>query len=234
MNGASFRHQKVIPIITTTTTEADVAKGETQIITLTRATTLQPLRTGTIYFNPTSGNLMIGRTDKTRASIAGTCDVTIEGLCNLYEIAANSGDGETEVIKGEKGDPFTYDDFTEDQLLALKGEPGEQGIQGEKGDKGDPGAANLSAQAPLALDDHGLLTIDLGGYATKEYVEAMQPDLASYALLSDVQKLRQDVASSYVLEEDLPDFSTYAKKADLASAIDDALSGLSNLEELSY
>ena len=44
--------------------------------------------------------------------------------------------------KGEKGDPFTYDDFTPEQLLSLKGEKGdrgEQGIQGEKGVKGDKG-----------------------------------------------------------------------------------------------
>ena len=32
--------------------------------------------------------------------------------------------------KGEKGDPFTYEDFTPEQLQALKG---------EKGDKGDTG-----------------------------------------------------------------------------------------------
>lgn len=36
---------------------------------------------------------------------------------------------------GEKGDPFTYEDFTEEQLLALTGP---QGIQGEQGEKGDP------------------------------------------------------------------------------------------------
>lgn len=33
----------------------------------------------------------------------------------------------TEGIKGEKGDPFTYEDFTEDQLNALKGEKGDNG-----------------------------------------------------------------------------------------------------------
>lgn len=47
--------------------------------------------------------------------------------------------------KGDKGDPFTYDDFTPEQLAGLKGEKGEkgdqgvQGIQGEKGEKGDTG-----------------------------------------------------------------------------------------------
>lgn len=32
--------------------------------------------------------------------------------------------------KGEKGDPFTYDDFTAEQLAALKGEPGTPGKDG--------------------------------------------------------------------------------------------------------
>ena len=37
-----------------------------------------------------------------------------------------------------KGDPFTYADFTAEQLADLKGEQGIQGIQGIQGDKGDP------------------------------------------------------------------------------------------------
>ncbi len=45
--------------------------------------------------------------------------------------------------RGEKGDPFTYADFTPEQLARLKGEkgdPGEPGAKGEQGEKGDPGA----------------------------------------------------------------------------------------------
>lgn len=38
--------------------------------------------------------------------------------------------------QGPKGDPFTYDDFTKEQLAALVGP---QGPKGDKGDKGDPG-----------------------------------------------------------------------------------------------
>ena len=44
--------------------------------------------------------------------------------------------------KGDKGDPFTYADFTPEQLAGLKGEkgdPGEQGLQGIQGPKGDTG-----------------------------------------------------------------------------------------------
>lgn len=45
---------------------------------------------------------------------------------------------------GKDGKPFIYEDFTTEQLEALRGEPGKDGIegprgpQGEKGDKGDP------------------------------------------------------------------------------------------------
>lgn len=51
--------------------------------------------------------------------------------------------------KGDTGDPFTYEDFTPEQLALLKGEKGDkgdtgaQGIQGEKGDKGDTGAQGI-------------------------------------------------------------------------------------------
>lgn len=53
--------------------------------------------------------------------------------------------------KGDKGDPFTYNDFTPEQLAFLtgpkgekgdKGDKGEQGIKGDKGDIGDPGGVN--------------------------------------------------------------------------------------------
>lgn len=33
-------------------------------------------------------------------------------------------------LKGEKGDPFTYDDFTEEQLAALKGTDGKTPVRG--------------------------------------------------------------------------------------------------------
>ena len=41
--------------------------------------------------------------------------------------------------KGDKGDPFTYEDFTAEQLASLKGEKGDRGEQGPKGDKGGQG-----------------------------------------------------------------------------------------------
>lgn len=52
--------------------------------------------------------------------------------------------------KGEKGDPFTYEDFTPEQLEALRGPEGPQGEKGDKGDKGakgDTGARGI--QGPI-------------------------------------------------------------------------------------
>ena len=46
-----------------------------------------------------------------------------------------SGGGE----RGPKGDPFTYEDFTPEQLEALRGPKGDAGPQGPKGDRGDAG-----------------------------------------------------------------------------------------------
>lgn len=65
--------------------------------------------------------------------------------------------------KGPKGDPFTYSDFTEDQINNLKngpkgdkGDPGEtgpqgpQGIQGPQGPKGDPFTYSDFTEAQIA------------------------------------------------------------------------------------
>lgn len=67
---------------------------------------------------------------------------------SAYQIAVAHGfrGTEEEWLASLKGDPFEYEDFTKEQLEALRGPQGIQGIQGvrgergEKGEKGDPGA----------------------------------------------------------------------------------------------
>lgn len=74
---------------------------------------------------------------------------------STYQFEVRNGQQGATGPQGEKGDPFTYADFTAEQLAALKGpkgdkgdtgEQGPQGPQGEtgpqgpKGDKGDTGA----------------------------------------------------------------------------------------------
>ena len=78
-------------------------------------------------------------------------------------IAAKGEQGATgpQGPQGEKGDPFRYEDFTPEQLAALKGEkgdPGEkgekgdQGEKGEKGEKGDPGERGVNWRGAYSPD----------------------------------------------------------------------------------
>ena len=70
-----------------------------------------------------------------------------------------------ELLRGPKGDAFTYEDFTKEQLLFLKGEKGDigpqgiQGIQGKTGEKGDTGPkGEQGPQGPKGAD--GVMTFE--------------------------------------------------------------------------
>lgn len=69
-----------------------------------------------------------------------SCTTRVDTLYEEAQTGRFKGD------KGDKGDPgkpFTYADFTPEQLAALKGEKGDKGDPGEKGaqgDKGEPGS----------------------------------------------------------------------------------------------
>ena len=63
--------------------------------------------------------------------------------------------------KGDTGDAFTYNDFTAEQLEALRGPQGEQGIQGE------PGADYVLTDA----DKQEIATIVLANFPSAEEVE---------------------------------------------------------------
>jgi hypothetical protein len=45
--------------------------------------------------------------------------------------------------KGDKGEPFTYQDFTPEQLASLKGEKGDKGDKGDKGEQGIQGIQGI-------------------------------------------------------------------------------------------
>ena len=77
-----------------------------------------------------------------------TGDIITSGKLNKLEDGITGVNQKVENIaltpgpKGDKGDPFTYEDFTAEQLASLKGEKGDkgdQGPQGEQGPKGDTG-----------------------------------------------------------------------------------------------
>lgn len=55
-------------------------------------------------------------------------------------LRGEKGERGAQGAKGDKGEPgFTYEDFTPEQLAALKGEQGAKGDKGDKGDKGEKG-----------------------------------------------------------------------------------------------
>ena len=83
------------------------------------------------------------RMDSVEAVFAPTVEITeIEGGHHLKMVDVN-GTYEFDVrdgSKGDKGDPFTYSDFTAEQLAGLKGEKGDKGDTGPKGGQGPSGA----------------------------------------------------------------------------------------------
>ena len=58
-------------------------------------------------------------------------------------------------VKGDKGDPFTYSDFTAEQLATLKGEKGDKGDKGDTGATGESGADGADGKSAyqIALDN---------------------------------------------------------------------------------
>ncbi len=101
--------------------------------------------------------------------------------------------------QGVKGDPFTYADFTAEQLAALKGEKGDkgemgpQGPQGETGPQGEKGSIENLTINGKAPDAGGAVTLTAGdlGAATAEEVSQLKDDL------DEVIATGFDVVSSY-------------------------------------
>ena len=109
-------------------------------------------------------NITIAADGKTISAIVGS-SASIAMRVNSEYIQYSTDDGKTWVnliaeadLKGDKGDAFTYSDFTTEQLAALKGEKGDtgpqglqgiQGVQGPQGERGPAGAdGSIGPQGP--------------------------------------------------------------------------------------
>ena len=79
-------------------------------------------------------------------------------------------------LKGPKGDAFTYDDFTEEQLAALKGQAGKDGT--------NTVVVCLCTQSPASLFD-GMIWVK-GGTSTAKYYTAVGGITVLTAMPSDV------------------------------------------------
>lgn len=84
-----------------------------------------------------------GTTDTKRVVVVGSAEEN--GHAGILRVRREDGTwAEIPAItgrKGEKGEAFTYEDFTPEQLKALTGPKGETGPQGQKGDPGTPASA---------------------------------------------------------------------------------------------
>ena len=58
---------------------------------------------------------------------------------DLGSVIGPKGDTGASGPQGPKGDAFTFEDFTPEQLVSLKGPKGDTGAQGPQGEKGDTG-----------------------------------------------------------------------------------------------
>lgn len=116
-------------------------------------------------------------TEKRVSKVSGDCISPREYLVTIPIVEGTeeiTGAAIAVGIPGEKGEPFTYEDFTEEQLAALKGERGEKGEKGDsftyadftpeqlaslKGEKGDPGEG-------ASINFDGVPTKDSGNAVT--------------------------------------------------------------------
>lgn len=82
---------------------------------------------------------------------------------SAYQIWLEEGNTGTisEFLESLKGAPFTYNDFTEEQLESLKGPQGPQGPQGPPGACGEGAGYNISTNPDniLALKDENTLEV---------------------------------------------------------------------------
>jgi hypothetical protein len=128
-----------------------------------------------------------------------------DGL-SAYEIAKVNGFEGTEEewlasLKGERGDPFTYTDFTEEQLASLKGDKGDTGNSGVY-----LGSGEMPADCNVQIDPNGDadLIIDQtynpespnaqSGIAVAEALSEIGGGHKEYELLCDTT-ITEDVAS---------------------------------------
>ena len=97
--------------------------------------------------------------------------------------------------QGAKGDPFTYEDFTQEQLASLKGEKGETGAQGLPGKDAEITIdTELSKESNNAIANSAVAKVLLGGKLLKtilvksdEEVEKLLTDLTeNFAELTPV------------------------------------------------
>ena len=96
--------------------------------------------------------------DNNYAAKANLSDYVKKSEISRYTSSVQLTPEQLEKLKGPKGEPFKYSDFTQEQLAALKGPKGDPGLQGPPGPPGPPGSGGGTGGG----------NVDLSVYATKK------------------------------------------------------------------
>ena len=96
--------------------------------------------------------------DNNYAAKANLSDYVKKSEISRYTSSVQLTPEQLEKLKGPKGEPFKYSDFTQEQLAALKGPKGDPGLQGPPGPPGPPGSGGGTGGG----------NVDLSAYATKK------------------------------------------------------------------
>lgn len=105
-----------------------------------------------VYFDETEGRLTEDETNRMAGIVTNPKDENNVIWFLLTNFGVTSGGGELiQGPPGDKGDPFTYEDFTEEQLDSLRGPKGEEGPPGKDGTDAEPQFTTEQVNALLAL-----------------------------------------------------------------------------------
>ena len=167
--------------------------------------------------------------DNNYAAKANLNDYVKKSEISRYTSSVQLTPEQLEKLKGPKGEPFKYSDFTQEQLAALKGPKGDPGLQGPPGPPGPPGSGggtgggnvDLSAYATKKELDNYLSRTDANNhYAQKGWASqtfAYKGDLGSFIRKNEIGQYALtpgDAASRYVNKIEGQSFVKYSNLND--------------------
>ena len=167
--------------------------------------------------------------DNNYAAKANLSDYVKKSEISRYTSSVQLTPEQLEKLKGPKGEPFKYSDFTQEQLAALKGPKGDPGLQGPPGPPGPPGSGggtgggnvDLSAYATKKELDNYLSRTDANNhYAQKGWASqtfAYKGDLGSFIRKNEIGQYALtpgDAASRYVNKIEGQSFAKYSNLND--------------------
>ena len=184
--------------------------------------------------------------DNNYAAKANLSDYVKKSEISRYTSSVQLTPEQLEKLKGPKGEPFKYSDFTQEQLAALKGPKGDPGLQGPPGPPGPPGSGggtgggnvDLSAYATKKELNNYLSRTDADNhYAQKGWSAqtfAYKGDLGSFIRKNEIGQYALtpgDAASRYVNNIQAQSFAKYSdlndyiKKSEIRQYTPDATAG---------